>query len=427
MITTLPSGRLGGTRAGGLPSALPRVDEVSVEPFCLLVRRGRDGVVAVVMRARAEAVGVGQPVVAVAEVRRHRVHELERHADLVCVLDAEVGEVRLDPGGVERPHALGLGVARGPGERDDVARGLDAVHEVPGRGVRRGASACAAAAVAGRLPVSAALVLGGCGAAAAAAAAVVVAVAVVVVVVVGGCLGGLLLGLLAELAAAAAVAVVVVVVVAAAAPWSMIGMHLPMLVTRWRVAFASVCIAAALSATFVKAGNGTHDDAPMKARYRVDAAFINSATWRTACSLSWALAADEAGVVSVTRSTLVTAEWNSSLRLKPKIDNARSAYVTTSAARLQNHCWSTSLTDAGAADLQRSISIARSTSSCQLILLHLPSMSLTTKSALARQSSSLSISNVPSSSEASFDETYAVRSPRALEIASKIGCDVETS
>ena len=109
------------------------------------------------------------------------------------------------------------------------------------------------------------------------------------------------------------------------------------------------------------------------------------------------------------------------------MDSARSAYVTTRSALLQNHCRSGSATDAGAADLHRSSSIARSTSSCQLILLHLPSMSLTTKSALARQSSSHSISNVPSSSVASLAETYAARTPRALEIASKIGCDVDTS
>ena len=111
----------------------------------------------------------------------------------------------------------------------------------------------------------------------------------------------LLAAFLAELATAAAVVVVVVVVASwtAAAPWSMPGMHAPMLDTRWRVAFACACIAVALSAAFVKAGNGTHDDAPMKARYRVAAAFSNSAIWRTACSLSWALAADEAGVVLV--------------------------------------------------------------------------------------------------------------------------------
>ena len=107
--------------------------------------------------------------------------------------------------------------------------------------------------------------------------------------------------------------------------------------------------------------------------------------------------------------------------------SARSAYVTTSGVWLQNHCRSGSAIDAGATDLHRSSSIARSTSSCQLILLHLPSMSLTTKSALARQSSSHSISNVPSSCVASLADTYAVRTPRALEIASNIGCDVDTS
>ena len=92
-------------------------------------------------------------------------------------------------------------------------------------------------------------------------------------------------------------------------------MHAPMLETRWRAAFACVCIAVALSVAFVNAGNGTHDDAPMKARYRVDAAFINSAIWRTACALSSTLAVDDAGVVLVTRSTPLTVEWNSSLRL----------------------------------------------------------------------------------------------------------------
>ena len=92
-------------------------------------------------------------------------------------------------------------------------------------------------------------------------------------------------------------------------------MTMPMLETRWRAAFACVCIAVALSAEFVKSGNGTHDDAPMKARYRNAAALITSATWRTACALSSTLAFDEAGVVFATRSTLLTAEWNSALRL----------------------------------------------------------------------------------------------------------------
>ena len=85
--------------------------------------------------------------------------------------------------------------------------------------------------------------------------------------------------------------------------------------TRWRAAFACVCIVVALSAAFVNAGNSTHDGAPMKARNRVDAALITSATWRTACALSSTLAVDEAGVVLATRSMPLAVEWNSSLRL----------------------------------------------------------------------------------------------------------------
>ena len=38
-----------------------------------------------------------------------------------------------------------------------------------------------------------------------------------------------------------------------------------------------------------------------------------------------------------------------------------------------------------------------------------------------------SISRVPSSSVASLAETYAAKTPRALEIAPKVGCDVVTS
>ena len=64
--------------------------------------------------------------------------------------------------------------------------------------------------------------------------------------------------------------------------------------------------------------------------------------------------------------------------------NARSAYVTTRSALVQDHCWSGFATDEGAADLHRSSSIARSTSSCQLILLHLPSVSLTANEVRAR-------------------------------------------
>ena len=79
--------------------------------------------------------------------------------------------------------------------------------------------------------------------------------------------------------------------------------------------FAFVRIAMALSDSSVNAGNGVHDEAPMKARYRVDAALITSATWRTACALSSTLAVDEAGVVLATRRTALTVEWNSPLRL----------------------------------------------------------------------------------------------------------------
>ena len=148
-----------------------------------------------------------------------------------------------------------------------------------------------------------------------------------------------------------------------------------------------------------------HDEAPRKRRYRDDPAFITSVIWRTACALHSALAADETGVVLAMRSMAWTVEWNSSLRLKHRMDSARSAYVTTSAARRPNHWWSGFAIAAGAADLHRSSSTARSTSSYQLILLHLPSASRTTKSGLARQSSLHSIYKVPSSCVAGLAET----------------------
>ena len=93
----------------------------------------------------------------------------------------------------------------------------------------------------------------------------------------------------------------------------------------------------------------------------------NSVILRTACALHSTLAVDEAGVVLATRSTALTTEspsaewWNSPLRLKPRMASARSAYVTTRSALLQSHWWSGFAIDAGAADLHRSSSIARST------------------------------------------------------------------
>ena len=90
----------------------------------------------------------------------------------------------------------------------------------------------------------------------------------------------------------------------AVAPRNKLGMTTPMLVARWRAAFACTYLAAALSDSSVNVGNGTHDEAPRKRRYRADAAFITSVIWRTACALHSAFADDDAGVVLAMRSVV---------------------------------------------------------------------------------------------------------------------------
>ena len=79
----------------------------AVEPRQLLVRAGRDRVMVPVARVVAEAVGVRQPLVVVGEGRRHRVHELERDAELAWadVFDAGGGELFLDAADGERSGA----------------------------------------------------------------------------------------------------------------------------------------------------------------------------------------------------------------------------------------------------------------------------------------------------------------------------------
>ena len=149
--------------------------------------------------------------------------------------------------------------------------------------------------------------------------------------------------------------------------------------------FAFVRIAMALSDSSVNAGNGTHDEAPMKRRYRTNPALITMVIWRTACALHSALAVDEAGVVLAMRSVEWTVEWKLPSRLNPRMNIARSANVMTSDARLQNHWRSAFASAAGAADAHRVSSIARRTSSCQLMSVHLPSMIFRTKSAFARR------------------------------------------